>query len=73
MNWWRGKQKGFYWHVGYRCWIMCPRSDIGQIFLLEYHLQKGRLEEELERFLIDMEALLRAEYPPGQGQESHSK
>jgi hypothetical protein len=42
-------------------------------FSLEYHLQKGRLEEELERFLIDMEALLRAEFPPGQVQESHSK
>ncbi|KAN0078897.1 hypothetical protein V8E54_005410 [Elaphomyces granulatus] len=39
----------------------------------EYYLRKGQLEEELERFLVDMEALLQAEFPPGQGQESHSK
>jgi hypothetical protein len=70
MNLWRGKQKGFYWHV---CRIIVSEVKYEPNFSVEYHLQKGRLEEELERFLIDMEALLRAEYPPGQGQESHSK
>ena len=39
----------------------------------EYHLRKGQLEEQLEQFLIDMEALLQTGFPPDWGRESHSK